>query len=91
MQCIRSEEPGRLRCEAVDFAQWHGGERVMTEEMLDLLESMGYQPQPESNYAIEMPARDTAEIHRLAGFLARTLHDVYGVPANAPLEVVVDS
>jgi hypothetical protein len=84
-----TETPGLLHCEAVDFERWEGP-RAMTDEMHARLIEMGYALDPETNYVVESWAHDPGAIRRTAELLAWTLHEVYGVSAEAPLSVLVD-
>jgi hypothetical protein len=88
VQVVWSDTPGVLRCEAVDFDLWDSA-RAMTDAMRSGLEGLGFE-WTDSNYALEAPVGDTAAIHRLAGLLARALHEVYGMRAVDPLRVTVD-
>lgn len=91
VQVIVLTPEGDADCEAVDLDQWNVGAGRMTPAGRARLEEMGFERQDGGNYVMEARLCDTQEVHRVAGLLARVLHDVYGVRADEALEVTVDS
>ncbi len=92
VQVLKRTLEGDVLVEAVDFANWEPPEAGrMTPAMRSRLEQIGFRPSDGGNYAFETRIGDLAAAHRLGGQLARTLHEVYGVSADEPLEVTIDS
>lgn len=84
------DDPRELHCEAVDLDAWES-DRSMTDDMRRRLGELGFEEGVESpNYELETPMDDPAATHRIAGVLARTLHEVYGTSPADPLTIKVD-